>query len=164
MSLPQAVRDNYLLAALAGTPAIFDGLLDGLGPADPRWDARPDPARFTLREMAAHLADWEPIFHARLQRTLTEDEPTLPDVDEEAAAIANDYAHADPIESLRRYREGRAATMELLSAVGGQVWQRSAVRPPVIGPITLEAQVVLMLSHDCYHMRQAVEWLKRAAT
>ena len=53
--LPSLAR-IYLISALEGTPDVLNGFLAPLGPEDQRWDFRPDPERFTLREVVAHLA------------------------------------------------------------------------------------------------------------
>ena len=56
--------------------------------------------------MLAHLADWEPIFLERFQRTRREAEPILPDYDEGRIALERDYAHSDPLANLARFRTG----------------------------------------------------------
>ena len=89
--LPAPVR-KYLLISLASSPEVLEALTEGLSANDPQWDVRPYSDRFTLREVVAHLADWEPIHLERIQRILAEDEPTLPDIDEEQIAIEHDYA------------------------------------------------------------------------
>ena len=68
---------NYLLAGLAATPDILDALLKDAADDSPLWDARPDLERFTIREALAHLADWEPIWQARIIRIRDEDSPEL---------------------------------------------------------------------------------------
>src|SRR5258705_4276683 len=103
---PPAVH-KYLVVALGGMPDVAERLLKDLHTEDPRWDFRPDPARFTLREVVAHLADWEPIHRERIQRMLEEDNPMLPDVDETKTSVDNDYAHSDPHGSLEWIRGGR---------------------------------------------------------
>lgn len=54
------MRDR-LMSALTGTQDVLDTMLGSLGTQDARWDTRPDPARFTLREIIAHLANYESI-------------------------------------------------------------------------------------------------------
>src|SRR5437879_4197786 len=61
--LPVFAR-KYVLAGLTGSPDVLEALLKDVGPNDPAWDKRPDPERFTIREVLAHLADWEGIFLA----------------------------------------------------------------------------------------------------
>ena len=154
---PFAMR--YVLLGLEGTPQVVETLLHALPADDPRWNARPDPERFTLREIVAHLADWEPIFLGRIERIRDEDMPFLPDVDEGKIAIENDYAHSDPHASFARFRRGRAAMLTALSALPPTAWEREGNRDP-IGILTLENLAVLILGHDTYHTRQIAEWLK----
>src|SRR3712207_1628089 len=90
--LPANVH-GYLLGALEGAPDLFDHLLRGL--TDEEADRRPDPERFTLREMMAHLADWEEVFARRMALTRDEEYPILQGYDEGQWAIDHDYAHAD---------------------------------------------------------------------
>lgn len=153
---------KYLLTALAGTPDVLDGLLQAVPTEDARWDNRPDPERFTLREIVAHLADWNPIFLDRLARTRDEAEPVLEDCDEGRIAIDHDYAHSDPHAGLKRFREGRAALLDLLRALPEDAWQRIGHRPPLLGPLTMEAQAVVILGHDGYHTQQVAQWLAAA--
>lgn len=126
-------------------------------PADsPIWDSRPDPDRFTLREMIAHLADWEPVCRERIFRTRVEENPHLPNWDEDQAALIGDYAHTNPYESLLWFNERRAATVALLTGLEGAEWTRTAERENV-GTLSIEAQAFLILAHDGFHLRQAVE-------
>lgn len=154
--LPSYVR-NYVIAALQGAPDVLETLLAGLAPDDSGWDRRPDPDRFTLREIVAHLADWEPIFLDRMARTRTEHEPVLEGYDEVQLAIDRDYAHSDPVESLRRFREGRAQMVAFLETLTPDEWERAGNRPEV-GLLSLETQCVLVAGHDGYHNHQVVQW------
>jgi len=74
--LPSRIR-SYLLSDLECAPDVLSRLLSGI--TDPAlYDHRPDPSRFTLREMVAHLADWEVVFFTRLAQTRDESDPILP--------------------------------------------------------------------------------------
>ena len=116
---------------------MWNGFLKDLPADDPRWDFRPDPARFTLREVVAHLADWEPIHLERLTRMLEEENPMLPDIDESKMAAENDYAHSDPRASLEWLRGGRLKVTKLLSTLLPGEWTREGDREK-IGPVTVE--------------------------
>src|SRR5688500_17184577 len=87
--LPPAGR-KYLLEGLAATPVVVDRLLSTAGAVD--YDVRPDPERFTTREMLAHMADWELIWVERFNRLLSEDGAELPNQDPEEVAARNRYA------------------------------------------------------------------------
>lgn len=156
MALPPMAR-KYVLSAASGTPDVLDALLVSLSADDPRWDAQPDPTRFSLREMVAHLADWEPIWVERLTRIRDEDNPSLPDIDEGQRAIDGDYAHRDPRQSLADFRTGRAAVMELLSALPAEAWERVGHREKV-GTFSIETLTIFIVGHDGYHTHQAVQW------
>jgi hypothetical protein len=155
--LPARAR-TYLLVSLEGTPTVLEQLLSRIAPADPLWDLRPDPERFTLREMLAHIADWEPIYYARLSRTLNEEVPFLSDVDEGALVVKNNYASKSPQESLARFREGRAKLLVFLHDLPSDAWSRHGNRE-FLGIMTLEDQVALIVGHDGYHTRQTAEML-----
>lgn len=148
---------NRLLSALTGTPDVLDALLGSLGPHSPRWDARPDPARFTLREIVAHLADYEVIWLERVTRTRGEANPLLVRVDPAVLADENDYAHSDALMSLARFRERRAALVDFLSGLAEDEWQR--VGQMAGEPLTLEEQAAFVVIHDGYHTGQVAQWL-----
>lgn len=158
--LPEHAR-HYLLTDLDSAPDVLARLLRGVAAGDAAWDARPDPARFTLREMVAHLADWDAVFLGRLTDTRDNDDPVLQGLDEGQVALDHDYARADPAECLRRYGSGRAAIGAFLRGLSSEQWQRVG-RHTEIGPVTLEAQAVLIAAHDGYHRRQALDWLDAA--
>ena len=157
MTFPPSAR-NYLIKALAGTPDVLGCLLKDLGPDDPRWDYSPDPLRFTLREMVAHLADWEPIWQQRIERTRDESRPFLPSIDEGDIAVSGDYKHRDPLKSVDLFRAGRANLVKVLNSLSNSDWEKLAERE-FVGPLTMQMMAGYILSHDGYHLHQVVEWL-----
>lgn len=150
---------DYVLKGLAGTPDVVEQLLRNLPAGDTRWDARPDPERWTLREIVAHLADWERIFGERTQLMLTENGTTLPEYDIDQLAIDNDYAHSDPTVELANYRARRNALIAVLQELDDTGWVRYAQRE--WGQLVLEELAVLILGHDAYHTRQIAQWLQQ---
>ncbi len=145
---------TYLLLDLDSAPDVLARMLRDI--TDPAaYDARPDPARFTLREVLAHLADWEAVFLRRLTTTRDEEDGVLQGLDEGQVALDHDYAHADPSECLARYKAGRTAIVSFLRALAPDQWQRVGSHTE-IGPITLEAQAVLIAAHDGYHRQQTL--------
>ena len=146
---------SYLFTALDSAPALFDHLLYGL--TEEEADHRPDPNRFTIREVMAHLADWEPVFLERLTRMRAEDHPTLPGYDEGQWAIDHGYAQTDWRAQCRLFADRRRETVAFLRASAPQDWARTADRPE-IGTLTIEAQALLIPLHDTYHLRQIAQW------
>jgi hypothetical protein len=158
--LPPGAR-RYLTTGLESTPTVLNYLLSGFAADNPIWDFRPDPDRFTLREMMAHLADWEPIWLDRMRRTAMEREPRLVSYDEGEMAIERDYAHIDPVASLARFQAGREELVGFLRALDHSEWERFGIREE-LGPISISGQATLILGHDGYHTRQAIEWIEAA--
>ena len=148
---------HYLLIDLESAPEVLARLLADV--ADPAaWDRRPDPDRFTLREMAAHLADWEGVFLGRLTQTRNERNAVLQGLGEGQIAVDNDYAHADPQECLTRYGAGRKEIVAFLRGLSQEQWGRVGTHTEV-GPISIEAQTVLIAAHDGYHRQQALSYI-----
>jgi uncharacterized damage-inducible protein DinB len=147
----------YLLAALDNTPETLSTLLSPLPTGDAAWDARPHPDRFTLREIVAHLADWEEVWRERFERTVSEDRPLLLRPDLDRRAQERGYAHADPKECLPRLRDERAALTGRLRELPDDAWGRVA-HLDRMGDISLEELAAFVLGHDSYHLRQTAEW------
>ena len=156
MPVPERLR-YYLIAALAGTPEVVAGLLDGVPAGSTLWDARPDPDRFSLREVLAHLAEYDAVTTERIVRTRDEENPALPNWDEEQAVIANDYAHADPHATLARLRQSRAALADLIREMPTEAWERTCQREGV-GPMTMVEVVTYFVAHDGYHTHQIARY------
>ena len=155
MLVEYSYAQNYLFAALESAPALFEHLLVGL--TDDEADRRPDPNRFTIREVLAHLADWEPVFLDRLSRMCAEDHPTLPGYDEGQWAIDHNYAQTDWRSQIRLFTDRRRELVTFLHSRTPTDWPRTADRPE-IGTLTVESQALLIPLHDTYHLRQITEW------
>lgn len=153
----EAVR-TYLLHALEATPHAIKRLLEDV----PDWDARPEPDRFTLREMAAHLADWEPIWMERITRIATEENPFLPSVDEGQLCAERDYSALHPMDSLARYQAGRDHLVEAIRKLPESAWNRPAHRE-FVGDVDFLQQVAMITGHDGYHLKQTLEFTGRTA-
>ena len=158
MNFPPSAQ-NYLIKALKGTPTVLERLVKDHGPEDPIWDFSPDPLRFSLREVVAHLADWEPIWLERFTRANTESRPFLPSVDEGQLAITGDYKHRDPVACVAAYKSGRIKLVSYLESLGTADWNKIAERE-FVGPLTIQMMATYVLSHDGYHLAQVVEWLE----
>lgn len=141
----------YVLLGLEAGPSVFARLLEAL-PED-RWDVRTDPDRFTVREVYAHLADWEPILLDRLRGTLVQDNFVLPNRDPGELAIERVYAKSNPYESVEVFRRSRAETIAVIRTLHGEALKRIGIHP-TRGPMTIADQVSSILGHDMYHIEQ----------
>lgn len=152
------MRDR-LTRALSGTPAVVAGLTRNLAPDDGAWDRRPYADRFTLREIAAHLADWDRIYLERL--TTMRDSPgaALEAYNESHLALVHDYAHSAPRQSLRRFTESRKKIVALLNGLLEEQWRHNG-RHADHGTITIDLHASYILMHDGYHTQQVAEYMQ----
>lgn len=141
----------YLVDGLARSQKLVGAALLRI----PVYDlARPTgPGRFTPVEVLAHLADWEPIFAARMVAAV-ESPGTLVEVyDEGERADALGYADADPVECLGAWAQARAETVAFLRKLDPEGWEACIVHPER-GQLSVLAQAATLLGHDIYHLEQ----------
>ena len=153
--MPPYVRKYLVDHALSATPGIITRFCNGVSDAIADQDQGPD--YFTLREVLAHLADWEPIWLERIQRIVQEDMPVLPNIDEGKMAELNGYKTTPVDVSLTNFTTGRVALVEYLQSLPDDAFMRSGVRPEV-GTITIKDIATLVLAHDTYHIAQLARY------
>ncbi len=150
------VRKNYLAAGVRSNARVFQTLLRELSENDARWDDRPVPDRFSLREIIAHLVDYDTVSRERFERMIREDVPELPLWDVSAAAQHYEMRHpGHQIESLLLSRRELG---DWLEGLNDREWSARATRVN-FGEYSVEEGAALMLAHDAYHLVQIVEWL-----
>ena len=114
---------------------------------------RPAPGEWSAIEVAGHMVD--KMFHwsQRAGRILHEEQPELPDYDQDAEVSKYNYQDAEQallLESLRQQCEGFALLVETLP---DSALQRVGVHS-VRGPLTLRQCVELPLESVDEHLRQ----------
>lgn len=145
---------HYLFIDLKSAPDVLAKMLETV--TDPAvYDLRPDPERFTLREVLAHLADWDLVFLGRMKQTRDEADAILQGLDEGQIALDNNYARLDPADSLRRYQANRAALVGFLQELTPAQWAKIGNHTE-LGLVSLTAQAVLVGAHDGYHREQTI--------
>ncbi len=153
--MPPYVRTYLIDHALNATPGIISRFCANIPDVIADQDQGPD--RFTLREVLAHLSDWEPIWLERIQRIVQEDMPVLPNIDEGEMAVQNAYATIPVETSIENFTTGRAALTAYLASLPIDAFERSGIRPEV-GTITIEDIAPLVLAHDTYHIAQLAQY------
>lgn len=123
-----------------------------------QYDLRDSLDRFTIREVAAHLADWEPIFFERMRQTVEQPGSAVVGIDEGQRAIDQNYAATDPVQEIARFAELRRATVAWLRERASADWD-ATVTHRSNGPMTLADQATMLLGHDMYHVEQLTEAL-----
>lgn len=145
--------DPYLIRALEMTPRLAEKELRR-GAAD--FDVRPNPDRFSMREVIAHLADWEPIMLTRIQTGVDSPGATINAYDEGQMALDNNYAASDPMDMLRRWKADRARSIDYIGKLSDEDFAKPVVHPER-GRMTVGDIAHMLVSHDIYHLEQLAE-------
>jgi hypothetical protein len=131
----------------------FQDVVDSLDRITPEeLDRQPPGSDWTARQVAHHLADSETTAYIRLRRLIAEDNPLLPDYDEEAFARRLHYDR--PIEpSIEVLGAVRAASLQLLESLTPAEWERSGTHS-VAGPYSVDAWLSTYAAHSHDHADQ----------
>ncbi len=148
---------SYLWRGVESNARVIQFLLRDLPADSPRWDARPDAERFSLREVVAHLLDYDSVTRERFERIIREHKPEFPNWDVNEAA--EHYAARDPKHQIENLLVSRQELAVWLEGLADDEWKRVGSRPTV-GEFSVEEGTALLLGHDAYHLIQIVEWLE----
>jgi len=147
---------SYLWRGVESNARVISFLLRDLPEDSLHWDARPDANRFSLREIVAHLVDYDSVTRERFERIIREDKPELPNWDESEATAH--YDARNPKHQLENLLVSRQELAVWLEGLSDKEWKRTGSRPGV-GEFSVEEGVALMLGHDAYHLEQIAAWL-----
>src|ERR1044071_8397645 len=99
---------------LKSLPNELEDLLKDLDEETLRW--RPIPNKWSVKEIMCHLRDMErEAYLARYRKLLSEENPTLQNVDQDRIAYERDYINQDAeaaLEEFKRLREETIRTLE----------------------------------------------------
>lgn len=150
----------YLMPSIETGPKVVLQLLRLIPAA--RWDTSLNPDRFTLREVIAHLADWEPIMRQRVQTAVNSPGGAIEAYDEGQMAIDNNYSTTNPFDEANKFARERHITAEYLSIIAtGQM--ANTVTHPERGVLSADDLANMLLGHDLYHIEQLTGYLLDSA-
>jgi hypothetical protein len=124
----------------------------------PRWserlaalDARnrPETTTWSPTEYGAHVRDVFRIFDVRLASMLESDDPLFADWDQDAAALADGYAHQDPAVVARELAAAAHVVATRFDAVSHDQYERSGRRSN--GSMFTVATLGQYFAHDLVH-------------
>ena len=139
------------LAILSSTPTRIAKLLRGI-PLK-RLSARPDPTRWSVGMILAHLADAELVSGYRFRLVLGSNRTTIQAFDQDAWAAFSHYAKHDPRLSLEAYRVQRERTVRLLKSLPRNMWNYYGMHSER-GKETVKRMAQMIAGHDINHLRQ----------
>jgi hypothetical protein len=114
------------------------------------------PGKWSIRQIAAHLADSEIVAAHRIRQVLAEENPVLTWFDEKLWAVNLDYARRKPKQCLETLRHLRAGTYELLHGIPEAAFERVG-NHSTFGPKTVRKLVEDYAAHVESHARQIQE-------
>jgi DinB family protein len=120
---------------------------------DEQLDARPEPGRWTAREVVHHLADSEMTAAVRLRLLLAVDNPPIYGYsqDDFARRLFYDRPIAASIEA---FKSARLATAEILERMSDADWRRAGSHTEVSGAYTPERWLEIYAPHAHRHADQ----------
>ena len=130
------------------------GILKGVSGAEE--DFVTAPGKWSIRQIAAHLADAELVGAHRLRQVIAEENPTLIAFDQDAWAKNLDYSRRTTAQSLESFRRIRVENFELLKGVPAGAWERTGNHSER-GSLTLQLLVEGYAGHAESHTRQLRE-------
>jgi len=123
------------------------------GAAGSELDYAPEPGKWSIRQIVAHLADAEMVAGTRLRGIIAEDNPRIEAFDQNAWATNLDYGRRKTSQALETFRRIRAENYELLKELAPAVFEREGLHSER-GPISLKFLVQLIAEHAENHAAQ----------
>ncbi len=122
---------------------------------------RPEPGKWSIAEILAHLADAEVVGSWRMRQILGADGCAIQAFDQDVWAKTFRYADRDPKLSLKVFRVLRENNLLLLESVPRQLWDNHGVHSER-GKETIAHIVRMFAGHDLNHLQQ-VERIAKSA-
>lgn len=132
-------------------PELLAVVLTGV--AGDEMDFTTAPGKWSIRQIAAHVADSELVGAYRLRVVLAEDNPKITAYDQDAWAKNLDYARRLPKQSLESFRRVRAENYELLKGLPDAAFERAGTHSER-GPLTMRELLEILANHAESHARQ----------
>ena len=114
---------------------------------------RPEPGKWSIAEILAHLADAELVVGYRLRLILASNGTSIQAFDQDAWADTFSYNRRDPKISLETFRALRENNLRLLSSVPRGLWKNYGQHQER-GQERVDHIVRMMAGHDLNHMLQ----------
>ena len=139
------------LALQSAAPAKLASLVDGLSAE--QLARRPAPEKWSIQEIAAHLADDELVGGYRLRMILSSPGTAIQAFDQDVWARAGRYDRTEVRSSLERFRVLRQANLALLRSLGPAEWEMFGVHAER-GVETVRDIAMYFAGHDINHFKQ----------
>jgi hypothetical protein len=123
------------------------------GAAGSEVDFAPAPGKWSVRQIACHLADTELVMAARIRKILAESEPRIDTFDQNAWAQNLDYSRRKLSQAIETFRRIRGENYDLIKDLPEGAFDRAAMHAER-GRITLGDIVRISAEHVEKHAVQ----------
>lgn len=144
------------LEVLASTPARIGALMAGRSAEALHW--RPDPPRWSIAEIVAHLADAEVVFAYRVRMILSSPGTAIQAFDQNAWSQSQRAVDSDAFASLSLFAVIRRSMLQLLSGLSGEELDRYGLHAER-GRESIRHLMKMYAGHDRNHLAQIEERL-----
>lgn len=149
------------LDVLEQTPIILEKLVHLVSEEDLVW--KPEPDRWSISEVVAHLADVEVAgFRDRVQQMVERDDAFLAEYDQEAQYAAGKYSAGKANEHLKKFCHERDRSLSFLRYLPATAAFRTG-HHELFGTITVGQLMNEWAFHDLGHVRQIAELFRARA-
>ena len=133
------------------TAAKLKTLIHGLTPKQLKW--KPEPGKWSIAEILAHLADAEIVASWRMRLIIGASGTTVQPFDQDAWASAFQYGKCDAKHSLEVFRTLRENNLAMLKALPRERWDNYGMHLER-GKETITHMTRMFAGHDTNHVRQ----------
>ena len=139
------------LTIMATTPTRLAKLLKNVPTAKLR--KRPDPKKWSVSEILAHLADGEMVLGVRMRFVLGQNGVPILATDQDTWSDLLQYRSIDPKESLQMFAALRKWNLQMLKRAPKKLWSNVGIHSER-GEESVAAMVDLYAGHDINHFKQ----------
>lgn len=153
------VGDREPLAVMGETPGRLQALVSGASAEELRWTTAPE--RWTIAQIAAHMADAEIVGAWRFRAMLAQDGVALQAYDQNAWASAFRYENAPAADSVGLFAALRYATLRVLRQADPARLRHAGMHAER-GRESVEHLTRMYAGHDLNHLAQIERLLSEA--
>jgi len=120
---------------------------------------RPEPDRWSVSEILAHLADGEIVGGFRMRFILGSPGASILGFDQDQWVVTGHYDERDPRKSLEQFRVLREVNLALLDSLEPEQWQNFGIHSER-GQESIADIVRMFAGHDINHLKQIEKLLQ----
>ncbi|HYM79727.1 MAG TPA: DinB family protein [Candidatus Dormibacteraeota bacterium] len=145
------VEGRDAIKTQGATPAKLKKSIAGLTPTQLKW--RPEPAKWSIAEIIAHLADAEIVASWRMRSVIGENGITIQPFDQDAWASVFTYRDRDAKRSLELFRVLRENNLTMLKEISRETWDNYGMHLER-GKESIAHLTRMFAGHDTNHLLQ----------